>query len=96
MVVAKVTARVRRLDNHLLAANSTGRELQLVAGTAPVALRLPADIHGRPPVRQVVVYGPRRVRGTHIRPAAGLTAGFRKTAVVERVVVDVAGHGGTL
>lgn len=96
VVLAKVAARVRRLNNHLLPAHGPARELKLIASAAPIALRLPVDPHRRPPVRQVIVHRPRRVRRAHEGAAARLAARGRVAPVAEGAVVDVAGAEGAL
>lgn len=90
VVVSKITARVGRLDNHLLARNGARREGQLIAGTAPLSLVAALDVDGGPSIRHRLVDSPRALVRAHVRAATAVATRPRVSAIVQGVVVPVA------
>ena len=90
MIIRQIPTGIRRLHNHLLAADGPASEGQLVAGAAPGRLVAALDADGRPAVRRRLVDRPRALVGAHEGGAAAVAPGPRVAAVVEDLVVAVA------
>ncbi|KFY84265.1 hypothetical protein V500_09447 [Pseudogymnoascus sp. VKM F-4518 (FW-2643)] len=96
LILAKVTTRIRRLHDHLLARHRAARKGQLVAGTAPARLR-PTRYRDRSvSICQAVRDGPWALIRAHVGWAT-VVAGGLGVWVGEHVVVLVTGlHGAAL
>lgn len=87
MILPQIAPRITRLHNHLLAADRSTRERELVARAAPSRLGLAADADGGPAVGHGVVDGPGALVGAHEGAAAAVAAALGRAVVVQRLVV---------